>query len=46
MVVVSVLAFDSDNPSSNPAEVYYKFLSCKLFEKKYNKQKEAGMAHF
>ena len=39
--VVSVLAFFSDDPSSNPAEAYSFF--CKIvFEKSENKQKEAG----
>ena len=44
--VVSVLAFYSDDPSSNPAEVY-NFFSVKLLLKrtKINK-KEAGLAHF
>ena len=43
--VVSVLAFYSDNPSSNPAEVYN--FSVKLFLKrtKINK-KRPGLAHF
>ena len=39
--MVSVLALYSDDPSSNPAEVY-SFFSDKLFEKKENKLKEAG----
>ena len=44
--VVRVLAFYSDNPSSNPAEAY-SFLSVKfVFEKKENKQKEAGDGPF
>ena len=39
-LVVSVLAFDSDDPSSIPAEVYNFF--CKIVvEKNENKQKEA-----
>ena len=43
--VVSVLAFYSDDPSSNPAEAYSFF--CKIvFEKNKNEQKEAGLAHF
>ena len=38
--VVSVLAFYSDDPSSNPAEAYS--FSCKIvFEKNKNKQKES-----
>ena len=37
--VVSILAFYSDDPSSNPAEAYSFF--CKLvFEKNKNKQKD------
>ena len=40
--VVIVLAFYSDDPSSNPAEAYSFF--CKIvFEKNENKQKEAGV---
>ena len=39
--VVSVLAFYSDDPSSNPAE------ACEIvFEKNRNKQKEAGVGPF
>ena len=39
--VVSVVAFYSDEPSSNPVEAYSFF--CKMvFEKNENKQKEAG----
>ena len=42
--VVSMLAFYSDNPSSNPAEAYSFF--CKIvFEKVENKQKRPGLAH-
>ena len=41
--VVSVLAFFSDDPSSNPAEAY-SFFSIKLvYEKIKNKQKVAGV---
>ena len=41
-LVVSVLAFYSDDPSSIPAEVYNFF--CKIVvEKNKNKQKEAGV---
>ena len=44
--MVSVLAFNSDNPSSNPAEAY-SFSVKIVFEKKRIKQKEAGdMSHF
>ena len=41
--VVSLLAFYSDDPSSNPAEVYSwpQFLFCKLFEKNVKKLKVA-----
>ena len=39
-LVVNVLAFYSDNPSSNPAEVYM------LLEKNENKQKEVGLGPF
>ena len=39
--MVSVLAFYSDDPDSNPPEVY-SFYSVKLFEKNENKQKEHG----
>ena len=39
--MVSVLAFYSDDPSSNPAE------ACEIvFEKNRNKQKEAGVGPF
>ena len=45
MVVVSVLAFYSNDPSSKPAEAYSFF--CKICLKKNEiKQKEAGLAHF
>ena len=40
--VVSVLAFYSDDPSSNPAEAY-SFCVKFVFEKNENKQKEAGI---
>ena len=39
--VVSVLAFNSDYPSSNPAESW-KFSVISVLEKNENKQKEAG----
>ena len=42
MVVVSVLAFYSDDLSSNPAEAYSFFCNI-VFEKKESKQKEAGV---
>ena len=43
--LVSVLAFYSDNPSSNPSDTYSFF--CKfVFQKKENKQKEAGFGSF
>ena len=43
--VVSVCAFYSDDPSSNPSEAYSFF--CKIvFEKNENKQKEAGIITF
>ena len=38
--LVSVLAFYTDDPRSNPAEAY-RFFS----EKKESKEKEAGVAH-
>ena len=40
--VVSVLAFYSDDPSSNPTEAY-SFSVKFVFEKNKNKQKEAGV---
>ena len=40
--MVSVLAFYSDDPSSNPTEVY-NFSLAFVFEKNENKQKEAGV---
>ena len=40
--VVSVLAFYSDDHSSNPADTF----SCSVFEKNKNKQKEAGIGPF
>ena len=44
-LVVSVLAFYSDDPSLIPAEVYNFF--CKIVvEKNENKQKEAGIGPF
>ena len=44
-LVVSVLAFFSDNQSSIPAEVY-KFFCKIVVEKTENKQKEAGVGPF
>ena len=41
--VVSVLAFYSDDLSSNPAEAYSFFCNI-VFEKNENKQKEAGVS--
>ena len=43
--MVSVLAFYSDDPSSNPADAY-SFSVQILFEKNENKQKEAGVGPF
>ena len=43
--VVSVLAFYSDNPSSNPAEVYNFSVKLLLKRMKINK-KRPGLAHF
>ena len=43
--VVSVLAFDSGIPSSNPADAYSFFVKF-VFEKYKKKQKESGPAHF
>ena len=43
--VVSVLAFYSDNPSSNPAEVYNFSVKLLLKRTKINK-KRPGLAHF
>ena len=40
--MVSVLAFYSEDPSSNPAEAYSFFCNV-VFEKNENKQKEAGV---
>ena len=40
--VVSTLAFYSDDPSLNPAEVYSFFCNI-IFEKNENKQKEAHL---
>ena len=42
--VVSVIAFYSDNPSSNPTEAY-SFSVQFVLEKNENKQKEAGVGH-
>ena len=42
--VVSVLAFYSDDPSSNPAEVYN--FSVKLLLKRMKKKTEAGVGPF
>ena len=45
--VVTVLAFYSDNPISNPTEVYsFHYVVCKLFKKNENKQKEVGYGPF
>ena len=44
-LVVSVLAFFSDDPSLIPAEVY-KFFCKIVVEKTENKQKEAGIGPF
>ena len=43
--VVNVLALYSDDPSSNPTEVY-SFAVKFVFEKNKNKQKEAGIGPF
>ena len=43
--MVSVLAFFSNGPSTNPAEVY-SFSVKFVFEKNENKQKEAGVGPF
>ena len=43
--VVSVLAFCSDDPSSNLTEAYSFSVKC-LFEKNENKQKEAVVGPF
>ena len=43
--MVSVLAFYSDNPSSNPAEVYNFSVKLLLKRTKINK-KRPGLAHF
>ena len=43
--VVSVLAFYSDDPGSNPADDYCFFVQI-VFEKNENKQKEAGVGPF
>ena len=40
---VSVLAFNSEDPSSNPAEACSFF--CKMFEKNENTQKRPGLVH-
>ena len=40
-----MLAFYSDNPSSNPSEVYG-FSVKILFKKNINEQKEAGIGRF
>ena len=44
-LVVSVLAFYSDDPSSNPAEVYNFSVKLLLKSTKINK-KRPGLAHF
>ena len=43
--VVNILAFYSDDPSSNPAKAH-SFSVKFVFEKKENKQKEAGVGPF
>ena len=43
--MVSVLAFYSNDPSSNPAEAY-SFSVTFVFEKNENKQKEVGVGPF
>ena len=43
--VVSMLAFYSNNPSSNPADAY-SFSVKFVFEKNENKQNEAGVGPF
>ena len=43
--MVSVLAFYSDDPSSNPADAY-SFSVKFVFEKDENKQNEAGVGTF
>ena len=43
--MVFVLSFNSDDPSSKPAEAY-SFAVKILFEKNDNKQKEAGIGPF
>ena len=42
--VVSVIAFYSDNPSSNPTEAYSFFCTICAWNNE-NKQKEAGVGH-
>ena len=44
-MVLSVLAFYADNKSSNPAEAYSFYVKF-VFEKEYNKQKEASVGPF
>ena len=43
--VVSMLDFYSDDPSSNPADVYSFFCKICVFGKNENKQKEASVGH-
>ena len=43
--MVSMPAFYSDDPSSNPADLYSFSLKF-VFEKKENKQKDAGVGPF
>ena len=43
--MVRVLAFYSDNPSSNPSEDFKFSIKC-VFEKNKNKQKEAWVGSF
>ena len=41
--MVSLLAFYSYNPSSNPAEAYLQFFSMKCWERNKISKKEAGI---
>ena len=43
-LVVSVIALYSDNPSSNPAEIYVFF--CKMLENNENQEKVCGACPF
>ena len=44
--MVSVLAFDSDDPRSNPAEVYSFYSVKTLIEKNEKRQKETRVGPF